>query len=73
MKFHCSRLDLINVIILILHLLLNHPQLRLQLAVRLLALVNPLLESLVCPVPVGDQEAAGGVEEVLDVTADLRG
>ena len=73
LKFHCSRLDLIDVIILVLHFFLNHPQLGLQLAVRLLALVDPLLECLVCSVPVGDQHAAGGVQEVLDVTADLRG
>ena len=73
LKFHCSRLDLIDVIILVLHFFLNHPELRLQLPVSLLALVDPLLECLVCLVPVGDQEAAGGVQQVLDVTADLRG
>ena len=67
------RLDFIDVIVLVLHLFLNHPELGLELAVRLLALVDPLLEGLVRPVPVGDQHAPRGVQEVLDVAADLRG
>ena len=56
---------------MILEFFLDHPQFGLELSVGLLALIYPLLEGLVGLVPVGDQEAAGGVEQVLDVTPDL--
>ena len=64
-------LHLVNVLVLVLDLLLDHVQLGQQLLPRVLALLGPLLECLVGLVPVGDQLTAGGVHQVLHVRPHL--